>query len=277
VIRIAIIRIVRRHDQPPAARASDVASTLSTRRIGSVEAGEHTMTVTHARWFAMATVQADPAWSWQVALFLAGVAGFALAVRDAEPSPARWVLAIVALLWLSMAAAAAASTTHGEAWPRWLAWATALSLQGLLFAWHAWRHAPTVVRRHAVLTWVGIGLAGYALAGRPILAWATHAAAPGGVGIAPSPGSLVAYTIGVLLLTRTRVPRSLLVMPLAIALTGPFWAATSLPEGVALASSGVAGLWLMAPRDTGPRTGQPARSAAGPSRRGWSLHLSDDP
>ena len=233
------------------------------------------MMVTQARWLAVVPSPADPTWPWQAVLILAGVTGLALAARGATPGAARWVPALLAFLWLSMAVAAVTAAAS-EASPLGFAWAAALLAQGVLFGRQALGRGLAFDRRRGRAAWVGVGLAAYALLVQPVFFWASNATSSVGQWLALTPGSLVIYTIGVLLLTRPRAPTTLIALPLAIALSGPLWAKTSLPEGIALATSGVAGLWLIAARSAGPRAGRPPQDTAAPPHRGWSLDLTDE-
>lgn len=189
---------------------------------------------------------------------------------------ARWVPTMLAALWL----AAALTVTSAGANPRspvpGIAWAAALLTQGALFARQAWRRGIAFGRRRGPAAWSGVGLCAYALVGRPIVAWVGCPPPSAAGSLQPTTGPLVIYTIGMLLLARSRVPKTLLVLPLVMALTGPFWMVGPAPERIALALSGLACLWLVGSRSEGPH-GRPARRAGASPRRGWSLDLADEP
>ena len=62
-------------------------------------------------------------------------------------------------------------------------------------------------------------------------------------GLTPCP--LVAYTFGLLLLTRSRVPRYLYLLPLFYACSGFYWAGIGMVEDAGMVLSGLLGAWLL--------------------------------
>ena len=236
---------------------------------------------TVARWLAVCSAQAGETGALQYVGYGLGLVGLALAARGTRCS-ATWVPAVLALLWLWTAFLTAAAATHEQSLPEGLG-ATALLAQGLLLLTQVLRPTLTFGLRGAAAPWAGLGIAGYALVGHPAAVLSQGHLAPQAPALGLTPGCLVVYTVGVLLLARPRIAPRLLALPLLIGVTGPFWLASAKPEGLAMAVSGVAGAWLILiwPRAAGPRVGSragsPPEGVAAPVERGWSLDLTDEP
>ena len=235
-----------------------------------------------ARWLAVCSALAGETWWLQFVGYVPGLVGLVLAVRGARCS-ATGVPALLALLWLWTAILTAAAAAHERRLPDLLC-ATALLAQGLLFLRQVWRPTLAFGLRSAPASWAGVGLASYALVGHPAVVLAQGQLPPQASALGLTPGCLVVYTVGVLLLAWPHIPRSLLALPLLIGVAGPIWLASTQPAGVAMAVGGVAGASLIliwprysGPRYAGPRAGSPRESGPATPERGWSLDLTDEP
>lgn len=80
------------------------------------------------------------------------------------------------------------------------------------------------------------------------------------------PCPLVVFTFGLLLISRLRVPKYLLIIPLFWSLSGFYWAFLGMREDVGLVVAGLLGAWLIWRRDREVPVTGPAREAASATR-----------
>ena len=93
-------------------------------------------------------------------------------------------------------------------------------------------------------------------------------------GVSPCP--LVTFTFGLTLLTKSKVPKALLVFPFLYALTGILWVAIGIIEDIGMIASGLFGLTLIWMRDSQSTSFQPLESPSVSNEGGWSLNLPDN-
>lgn len=155
-------------------------------------------------------------WPAQWILITIGVAAIALAI-DGRRVSSRWVSAILAVLWLWMAAVyhlAVFSTINRAA----LVFAVAFAVQSAFFAWMAIR-GPTISYRpqSTVSMTLGAMLLAYALLFYPAIGYAFGHVYP----LAPTfgvPCPTTIFTLGLIVWGCNSLPRRILVVPLAWAL-----------------------------------------------------------
>lgn len=158
-------------------------------------------------------------WPAQVVAYAVGL-GMVAAVLRPSPSGSRFVAAALALMWTWTGVA-----YHGLFFAAInkaaLGFAALFVVQGALFAYlGVVRGRLSFGPAGGAASWLGWGLVVYASLLYPMLgAWAGHGY-PGTpmFGITPCPVTL--FTFGMLLLTRTPVPKWLLAIPLAWSLLG---------------------------------------------------------
>jgi len=160
----------------------------------------------------------EAVWPAQWGLVLLAAVALAMAVRG-RPGRGRVVSAILAFLWLWMALVyhlAFFARVNGAA----VAFAAAFVVQGLLFAWVAWRGVdPSYRPPSPAARGVGAAIIAYGLVVYPVLGYFLghrYPAAPT-FGV-PCPTTIV--TLGLLVWSSGRTPWWLLVIPLAWALIG---------------------------------------------------------
>ena len=160
----------------------------------------------------------EAVWPAQWVLVVLAIAAAVFAVRG-RPADRRQVNAILALLWLWVAAAyhvAFFRTITATAIP----FAVAFTTQAVLFAWFAWRpgrldYVPRTTLRAAA----GGGLIAYALLGYPAVGFVvghTYPDAPT-FGV-PCPTTI--FTLGLLVWAGPTVPMRLIVIPVLWAIVG---------------------------------------------------------
>ena len=160
----------------------------------------------------------EAVWPAQWVLVVLAIAATVFAVRG-RPADRRQVSAILALLWLWVAAAyhiAFFRTITATAIP----FAVAFTTQAVLFAWFAWRpgrldYVPRTTLRAAV----GGGLIAYALFGYPAVGFVfghTYPDAPT-FGV-PCPTTI--FTLGLLIWAGATAPVRLVVIPVLWAIVG---------------------------------------------------------
>ena len=188
----------------------------------------------------------EEVWPMQLGLFAAAVAATALAIRGTELA-SRLTLALLAALWLWMAI-----TYH---WLFFTRINPAAWIFGALFACQAWLLGRAAVRGAVSFggprgpsAWLGGAAVGYALIVYPVL---------GQLGDHPYPRSpsfgmpcpTTIFTLGLLLLTRGRVPWWLVVIPVVWAAIGTSAAVTlGVREDLGLAAAALALVVVLALR-----------------------------
>jgi hypothetical protein len=219
---------------------------------------------TRGQFFALFVVYNEAVWPAQIVALVLGLAMLAAVVRP-SPQRSRFVTAGLALMWLWTGVAyhwAFFTAINRAAW----AFGALFVLQAALLAVAAARGRLDFGWRAGVSGPLGAALVAYAIVVYPLVGLLAGHAYPGMpmFGIAPCP--VVIFTFGLLLLTRSPLPRALVVMPLLWALIGGSAAfMLGVPQDWALLASAVVApiLWL---RDRRARTSvvheAPRRAAA---------------
>ena len=160
----------------------------------------------------------EAVWPAQWLLLALALAAVALAFRE-SPSAGRWVAAILAALWLWMAAAYHLAFFRAIN-PAAVAFAALFVVQALLLAWAGvWRGRIASGQRSRPALVAGLSLVAYALVLYPAFGLALGHRWPAmpTFGL-PCPTTI--FTLGVLLLAAPAAPRVLLVIPLLWAAIG---------------------------------------------------------
>lgn len=168
--------------------------------------------------FAVFAAYNDAIWPMQWVLYALSALAIAL-VLIAWPAKDRWINAVLGFLW-AWSAIAYHFTHFSRLNPLAYAFAFAFLVQAVLFFVFSWRMTPLdYVLRNDLRGWLGGGLVLYALVAYPlvgrVLGHGYPAAPTFGV-----PCPLTIFTIGLLLSSRDRRSRVLLVIPVLWAIVG---------------------------------------------------------
>jgi hypothetical protein len=212
-------------------------------------------------------------WPGQIIAYLLGVAAVFLAVRNISLSR-RAIPAILATFWLWVALFFwLPSGMRGYA-PGYIFTAIFLN-QGLLFLIFTWKPQLSFGLWKNTSSLAGIVIVLYALIGYPFVSALAGHIYPRISPFGLTPGPLVTFTFGLLLLVERKVPRLLLVIPFFYALSGFLWVSLGIWEDLGMIASGLLGAGWIWFRDSGRRpTAQ--STAPVPSQAGWSLDLPDE-
>lgn len=149
-------------------------------------------------------------------------------------------------------------------------------VQGLLFLHNLITSKLVFGLDKGIYTIIGGIFVLYALLGYPLIgAWLGHTyphTPPFGL----SPCPLVTFTFGMMLISKSKAPKSLLVFPFMFALTGIYWVANGLFEDVGMVASGLFGVAFIWVRDSKLPASQHLQPPYVSTEPGWSLNLRDD-
>ncbi len=198
-------------------------------------------------------------WPMQIVAYLLGVVGLILAIRR-TPRSSRGVTAVLAFFWTWVAFLFWLPSARQGFAPAYL-FVAIFVVQGALFVAQAVRGRPAFGFQSNATSWAGIAIALYALVGYPLVGLVVGHVYPQAPPFGLTPCPLVAYTFGLLLLTRSRVPKVLLVLPFFYAVSGFYWATLGIIEDLGLALSGILASWLIWRRDAA-RAAAPTASSA---------------
>jgi len=212
-------------------------------------------------------------WPLQWVAYLLGLVGLALAIRPTSGSN-RLVPAVLAFFWLWVALLFWLPGAR-QGFPPGYVLAAIFLVQGVLFLNQVWRPRLIFGYQANLASWAGILFALYALVGYPVAGLLVNHIYPQAPPFGLTPCPLVAYTYGLLLLTRARVPKPLLVVPLLYAISGLYWATVGMVEDLGMVVSGLVGVWLIWARDARPAAVGPAEPPPAASDAGWSLDIRD--
>ena len=212
-------------------------------------------------------------WPMQMVAYGLGFAGLLLAIWGRSLAN-RAVTAVLAFLWLWVALLFWLPGARQGFVPGYL-FAAIFLVQGVLFLYQTLRPGLTFGFQRSLNSGAGIFFALYALVGYPAVGWLINHVYPQAPPFGLTPCPLVAYTFGLLLLTRTRVPKILLILPLFYAISGVYWATLGMVEDIGMALSGLLGVWLIWVRDAKALLAPRAELAPAQGEGGWSLDLSD--
>lgn len=211
-------------------------------------------------------------WPMQILAYLLGIVAGYLAFRKGRLSQ-RVVPGILAFFWL---------------WVAFLFWLPS-SLQGFtigylftaMFAIEGVLFLIQVVKPQLVFgtyskshTILGMVFMLYALLGYPLIGLLIGHRYPRTPAFGLTPCPLIIYTFGLLLLTQSKVPKRLLVIPFLYSLSGVVWISIGIWEDVGLVLSGLVSVFLIWRRDRKPEETLPLDGST-PQHSNWSLDLGD--
>ena len=184
-------------------------------------------------------------WPAHVLAYGLGLAAVVLALRPvAVGGRLIWALLAVAWAWIGVVYHAMHLATISFAAP---AFGALFVVQALLFGWTGAIRGKLAFRfRAGLFGWTGLGLAIFALALYPLIAWLAGRGWPGAPVFGVAPGPTTIFTLGLLLLTEGRTPLHLVVIPVLWSLIGGAAAwLLNVPEDLALPLAGVGGFCLV--------------------------------
>lgn len=212
-------------------------------------------------------------WPMQIVAYLLGIAGFALAFRKSKLSN-RLIPAILGFFWLWVALMFWLPA-GGQGFAPGYFFAGIFFIQGLLFAFQAWKPRLIFGYQANLSAWTGIFFVLYALVGYPLFGTLIGHIYPYASPFGLTPCPLVAFTFGLFLLTAGKVPKALLIIPFCYALSGFLWVSIGMVEDIGMILSGLVGIWLIWKRDARKVTVPPSKVPSASTEGGWSLDLTD--
>jgi hypothetical protein len=212
-------------------------------------------------------------WPMQIIVYLIGFAGVFLAVKKTAFS-SRAVPAILAFFWLWVGfffwlPSVLQGFTPG------IFFTAVFLIQGLLFVIQAVKPKLSFGFTPDASSIAGIFFLLYAMAGYPLVSILDGHVYPRMAPFGLTPCPVVTFTFGLLLLTRSRVPKAVLVLPFFYALSGFLWISIGMWEDIGMLASGLLGGWLIWVRDSKLPAVQQTEDTQTPAETGWSLDLSD--
>ena len=212
-------------------------------------------------------------WPMQYVAYLLGVTVVYFAIRKTAFS-ARGIPAILAFFWLWVALLFwLPSVLKGFA--PGVFFVAIFLIQGVLLVLQAIKPRLYFEASPGIITWVGWGVVLYASAGYPLVGALVGHIYPRMLPFGLTPCPMVTLTFGLLLWTRPKVPKALLVIPGLYALSGVIWISIGMWEDIGMMLSGILGMVLLWLRDAKSPAAQVERIKPGPMGGGWSLDLPD--
>lgn len=212
-------------------------------------------------------------WPMQFVAYLLGVAAVYFAVRKMAFS-ARGIPAILAFFWLWVGLLFWLPSVQQGFTPGIL-FVVVFLIQGVLFVWEAIRPRLNFEVSPGWITRVGWGVVLYALVGYPFVGALVGHVYPhmSPFGLTPCP--VVTFTFGLLLWTRPKVPKALLIIPFLYALSGFIWISIGMWEDIGMVLSGILGMGFLWLRDAKSPDPESESTRSGAVQGGWSLDLPD--
>jgi hypothetical protein len=210
-------------------------------------------------------------WPMQFAAYVLGAVAVVLVLQNWRLSR-RGVPAILAFFWLWVALFFWLPSALQGYVPGYFFTALFLA-QGGLFLVFTFRASLAFEFTSGISGWAGLLFVLYALIGYPAAGALVGHVYPrmSPFGLTPCP--VVAFTFGLLLLARTKVPKGLLVIPFLYALSGGLWISIGMWEDLGMLASGLIGAALILYRDSRVNTKQAPAALASAGGSGWSLDL----
>jgi len=213
-------------------------------------------------------------WPMQIVAYLVGITCLVLVIRKTRFFN-QLVSVLLATLWLWVAFVFWLPSLLQGYTPAFVFIAIFL-IQGLLILFNLVTSKLVFGVEKGIYTVIGWFFVLYSLLGYPLIGALLGRTYPHTPPFGLSPCPLVTFTFGLMLFTKPKAPKALLVLPFLYALTGFFWAAIGIIEDVGMLASGLFGggsIWV---RDSKPSTPQQLKPPIVSTEPGWSLNLKDD-
>lgn len=212
-------------------------------------------------------------WPMQFVAYLLGVGAVYFSVRKSALS-ARSVPAILAFFWLWVALFFWLPSVR-QGFAPGIVFIVIFLIQGGLFVWEAIRPRLKYETSPGWITRVGWGVVLYAMVGYPLVGALVGHVYPRTPPFGLTPCPVVTFTFGLLLFTRPKVPKFLLIIPFLYALSGFLWVSIGIWEDIGMLLSGILGMGLLWLRDAKSLSEKSEGNMADAVRGGWSLDLPD--
>ena len=122
-------------------------------------------------------------------------------------------------------------------------------VQGVLLVIFAIKPRLQFGAKSNLTTWIGWAVLLYAMVGYPLVGILVGHVYPRMPPFGLTPCPVVTFTFGLLLLTDSRIPKGLLVLPFLYSLTGLVWISIGIWEDIGMVISGILGMVLILVRD----------------------------
>ncbi len=212
-------------------------------------------------------------WPMQIVAYLLGLSAVYLAVRKTTIS--KWAIpASLAFFWLWVGLAFWLPSVLQGYMPG--IFFTALFLiQGGLFVVYTIKPALEFGFKRDACAWAGVFCLLYALVGYPLAGAMVGHTYPymSPFGLTPCP--VVTFTFGLLLLTTSKVPKILLIIPFFYAMSGFLWISIGMWEDFGMLLSGLMGAGLILYRDARMLAEHQVEPKPASGNGGWSLDIPD--
>jgi len=212
-------------------------------------------------------------WPMQIVAYLIGLSAVYLAVRKTTISK-RAIPAILAFFWLWVGLAFWLPSVFQGYMPG--IFFTALFLiQGGLLAAQTIKPGLEFGFKRDACAWAGVFCLLYALVGYPLAGAMVGHAYPymSPFGLTPCP--VVTFTFGLLLLTTSKVPKILLIIPFFYAMSGFLWISIGMWEDIGMLLSGLVGAGLILYRDARMPAEHQVELKPASVNSSWSLDIPD--
>ena len=186
-------------------------------------------------------------WPMQVAAYMLGAVAILLAVRKAKSS-ARIIAAILSFLWLFTGIAFFMLALAPVFPPAYLFGGLFVIQAGILLA-EIFRPRVSFGLGRGWPSVTGLLFIVFSIVGYPLIGLLVEHRYPRSPPFGLTPCPLLVFTFGLLLLTTSRVPRRMFVIPLLCAIAGVIPIAIGMVEDVAMVAAGVVGTALILARN----------------------------
>jgi len=213
-------------------------------------------------------------WPMQIVAYLLGLFAVYLAVRKIVIAK-RAIPAVLAFFWLWVGLAFWLPSVLQGYMPG-IFFTTLFLIQGGLFVVYFIKPGLEFGFKRDACAWAGVFCLLYALVGYPLAGAVVGHTYPymSPFGLTPCP--VVTFTFGLLLLTTSKVPKILLVIPFFYAMSGFLWISIGMWEDIGMLLSGLVGAGLILYRDARMPAEHQVELKPASANGGWSLDIPDN-
>jgi hypothetical protein len=213
-------------------------------------------------------------WPMQIVAYILGLSAVYLAVRNPTISK-RAIPAVLAFFWLWVGSAFWLPSVVQGYMPGIFFTALFLIQGGLLVAFTI-KPRLEFGFQHDACAWAGVFCLLYALAGYPLAGALVGHTYPymSPFGLTPCP--VVTFTFGLFLMTTSKVPKILLIIPFFYAMSGILWISIGMWEDTGMLLSGFLGAGMIWLRDARMPAKHQDVSKPVSANGGWSLDIPDN-